>query len=222
MSLTPLARSRYVPWVINFPPENPHPPEKPGPAAVVGLILHALWAAIAAALVRRLDLVPKLRLLWSRLQKTSRRLDRLAELVAQGRLPPPRARAANPRTPTPPDPDREQPLRLPQGFGWLIPLVPMVGNFGTQLEHLLDDPEMRALIEAAPQAKRLLRPLLHMLGRRAPAFLALPARPRKPRPPKPRTPRERRWTHTDLFGRPGNPGYIPPVPRRYRHLYKRD
>ena len=197
------------------PPSSPPEPEKLGPAAIVAVILNNLCNSAAAALVRRSDLTPMLRLLWSRLQRTIRRFARLAELVAQGRLPPPRVRATKPNDDDP-KPERAKVLRLPRGFAWLLPLVPMVGNYGTQLEALLEDPEMRALIEAAPQAKRLLRPILHMLGRRPLPLLALPARPRKPRPKKPRQPRERRPTHFELFGRKGSPGWVPPTPRRYR------
>jgi hypothetical protein len=58
---------------------------------------------------------------------------------------------------------------------------------------MLQDPEARALAEAAPQAGRLFRPLCHMLGLDQPEWLRLPKRPRKPRkprPPKPRKPRQ--------------------------------
>ena len=216
-SLTPFLCSRYVPPVFWTPPSSPPEPEKLGPAAIVALILTNVCNSAAAALVRRSDLTPMLRLLWSRLQRTIRRFARLAELVAQNRLPPPRPPRKRPETPEQTSkPERAKKLRLPQGFAWLLPLVPMVGNYGSQLEHLLQDPEMLALIEAAPQAKRLLRPILHMLGRRPPPLLALPARPRKPRPKKPRTPRERRPTHFEVFGRKGTPGWVPPTPRNYR------
>ena len=57
------------------------------------------------------------------------------------------------------------------------------------LQALLDDPEMRALLAAAPQAGRILRPLWRKLSPRPlPAVLRLPPRPRKPRPPRAKPP----------------------------------
>ena len=82
--------------------------------------------------------------------------------------------------------------QLPRGFGWLVRLAPGGAVHGSQLQHLLADPEMAALIAAAPQVGRLLRPLCRMLaveptpglrreraGRPAPAATA-PARTTEP------------------------------------------
>jgi hypothetical protein len=64
--------------------------------------------------------------------------------------------------------------------------VPEAAAFGAQLQHLLADPEMAALVAAAPQAGRVLRPLCRMLGvRPPPGPLAPPSRPRAPAPPSP-------------------------------------
>jgi hypothetical protein len=50
------------------------------------------------------------------------------------------------------------------------------------LQALLDDPEMRALLAASPQAGRILRPLWRKLSPRPlPAVLRLPPRPKRPR-----------------------------------------
>ena len=54
--------------------------------------------------------------------------------------------------------------RLPGGFGWLVRLAPETTCHGSQLQHLLSDPEMTALLAAAPQIRRLLRPLCRMLA----------------------------------------------------------
>ena len=55
--------------------------------------------------------------------------------------------------------------RLPLGFGWLLPLVPSeAACFAGQIREVLAEPEMVALIAAAPQARRVLRPLCRMLG----------------------------------------------------------
>lgn len=55
--------------------------------------------------------------------------------------------------------------RLPIGFGWLLPLVPgEAACFAGQVRAMLAEPEMVALLRAAPQARRVLRPLCRMLG----------------------------------------------------------
>ncbi len=67
--------------------------------------------------------------------------------------------------------------RLPQGDGWLLPLVPMhAATAGSQLTHMLAQPEMAALIAGVPTLGRVLRPLARMLGVVLPAELRLPAR----------------------------------------------
>lgn len=65
-----------------------------------------------------------------------------------------------------------QPPRLPRAFGWLVRLVTGVTCYRSQLQHLLSDPEIEALVSAAPQMGRMLRPLCHMLAIRVPEFLA--------------------------------------------------
>ena len=57
-----------------------------------------------------------------------------------------------------------------------------------QFQHLLNDPELIAAIQAAPALARPLRGLCHMLGIPVPDLIRLPERPRKPRPPKPPNP----------------------------------
>jgi hypothetical protein len=59
----------------------------------------------------------------------------------------------------------------------------------SHLRALLEEPEMRALLAAAPQAGRILRPLWRKLSAEPlPEMLRLPARPRKPRAPRPSRP----------------------------------
>ncbi|MBV8520815.1 MAG: hypothetical protein JOY71_01565, partial [Acetobacteraceae bacterium] len=57
-----------------------------------------------------------------------------------------------------------QPYRLPRKLGWLIPLVPGTAAYAGQVQHLLADPEMAALLAGSPQAGHILRPLCRMLG----------------------------------------------------------
>ena len=94
----------------------------------------------------------------------------------------------------PAEPKPRQPSKLPSKFGWLLPLVPLAVGSRSQLQSLLGDPEMAALIAAAPDTLgRPLRSLCHMLGLRPPDISPLPAKPRPPRPPRkeprPRKPR---------------------------------
>ena len=54
---------------------------------------------------------------------------------------------------------------LPRRFGWLVHLVGyQAAGHGSQLAHLLGDPEMVALVRDVPQARRILAPLCRMLG----------------------------------------------------------
>ena len=76
---------------------------------------------------------------------------------------------------------------LPRKFAWLVQAGEhQAVGYGLQLKHLLSDPEMVALLEAAPQAKRILRPLCRALA------IDLPWTVTPPRPPRPRKPRAAR------------------------------
>src|SRR5271163_209028 len=89
----------------------------------------------------------------------------------------PRRPPAAPR-PRPPNP-------LPSHFGWLLPLVPEAMGSRSHLEYLFRDPEMVALMAAAPASmRRPIRSLCHMLGVSPPDILALPVKPRPPRKPR--------------------------------------
>jgi hypothetical protein len=131
--------------------------------------------------------LPLIGLIVDRLRRIKQRFATLAARVAAGRyLPrhpatPPRRRPGQP----PPPPDR-----LPRKFGWLLKLVPDAVGYRGQLENLLRDPDMAALLAAAPGPMgRPLRSLCRMLGFEPPPILAPPpsARPRT-RPPHPERP----------------------------------
>ena len=70
------------------------------------------------------------------------------------------------------DPTKPQRPRLPRRFGWLIRLLPETACSRSQLSHFLSDPELAALLAAAPQLDLVLRRLCHMLGIRLPDHLA--------------------------------------------------
>jgi hypothetical protein len=70
---------------------------------------------------------------------------------------------------------RPAPPRLSRAFAWLVRRVPQAAAHGSQLQQLLADPAMAALLTQTPQLGRILRPLCRMLGVPPPPGLRLPA-----------------------------------------------
>jgi hypothetical protein len=178
-------------------------PNPPGLSQTFGLIIGGLCASVAKRIAGDRTAGPLILLTVARLRHLLARFTKLAARAEAGKLRPLRPRTVRPRAATPPEapsppPDPTpkpkpagQPERLlPRKFGWLIRFVPYeAACFGSQLQHQFSQPEMMALIEAAPQAAgRILRPLCWMLAIPLPPSLRLPPRPRKPRPPKPPRP----------------------------------
>jgi hypothetical protein len=112
---------------------------------------------------------------WSRLRRLLGRFAALVAALEAGRFSASRRVTAGAARPRP-----GAPARLPGGSGWLLRLAPALETrLGrAQVESLLGDPDLRALLAQAPQAGRILRPLCHMLGIETPAALRLPRRPR--------------------------------------------
>ena len=166
--------------------------------------LEERFAGIIAGLHRTLRTHPRraalagvlLMLVWNRIGHLGRRFARLAARLRAGNLPKPRSRPASPQPPAerpkPPAPAQ----RLPSRRGWLSRLLPNIpthcgaGASAGQLQSLLADPQMRALIAQAPEAmSRILRPLCHMLGVKPdPALLPPRQRTKRAKPPKPPRP----------------------------------
>ena len=78
---------------------------------------------------------------------------------------------------------------LPRRFGWLV----IAGKhqavcYGLQLRTVLAMPEMAAMLEASPQARRVLRPLCRALAVELPWTVTPPRapRPRRARAPRPK------------------------------------
>jgi hypothetical protein len=136
-------------------------------------VIEGLCQAVAARSAGGRMAGPVIILIWTRLRRAAARFAALAARVRAGALPSPaplRPRAASrPARPRPPH-------RLPGGFAWLVRLAPEAACFGGQLQHLLSDPEFAALLAAAPQMGRVLRPLCRMLGVDPPALLARSSR----------------------------------------------
>ncbi len=74
-------------------------------------------------------------------------------------------------------------------MSWLVGMLGWEAAYGSELQYLLKLPEMHALIRAAPQVGRLLRPLCWMLGVVPDPAILPPPPPRPPRvkpaPPAP-------------------------------------
>ena len=140
------------------------------------LLIEALCASVAASHARGLA-GPVIVLIWGRLR-------RMAARFAAAAIPAVSRRASRPARSSP---ARSRPRahdgrpRLPGGFGWLIRLSPAAACHGGQLQRLLADPEMAALLAATPRMGRLLRPLCRMLAvEPPPGLLAPPNRARRP------------------------------------------
>jgi hypothetical protein len=112
---------------------------------------------------------------WWYVDGLRRRFERLVERFRDGSLHPPQPRAT-PRAPAT-APRTKPRVSLPRTPGWLCEHVPQFAAvYGARLRAMMDDPAVIALIDAGPQAGRVLRPMFHMLGREMPIILILPPR----------------------------------------------
>jgi hypothetical protein len=145
------------------------------------LLIRRLCDAVAIQSAKWAYITPLMVLVWGRLRRMSRRFAALAARMEAGRLKPPRPSVRNP------DPGKTRPPRPPAPWppvpstpGWLLHYVQLeAAATANLLRHMLEhDPEMRALLEAAPQLGRILRPLLRMVSPAPlPATLVRPPRP---------------------------------------------
>ncbi len=146
----------------------PAPPSRSPAECLAAIVLglsslvdgHSTWGRLA----RRLAV-----LIIARLRSINQRFARIAARVAAGRYAPHRGsaqRRPTSRKPRAPDP-------LPRRFAWLRQLLPEAAGYDGQLQTLLADPEMVALLQAAPTPlHRPLRSLCRMLGVTPPPILA--------------------------------------------------
>ena len=175
-------------------------PPPPTPAERFADILWYLAQAVVTRSAFGLS-QPLIVLIITRIRDAKQAFARLAARIAAGTYAPRRRSSTPPRPPAVRKP-RPPPNPLARKFGWLLPLVPPAVVFGGQLDSLLRDPEMAALLAAAPVSlARPIRSLCWMLRVEPPKILARPARPAKPRKPRPPRPR-----------REPLPPYRPPTP----------
>jgi hypothetical protein len=123
-------------------------------------LLTGLQAAIAVVAARERALTALLVAVWGRIGRISTRLERLIALWRAGMLPAPRTRWGR----VPGTPVNKALSVFPATPAWLLVAVREAAPYGTRLEELLSEAECEAFLAAAPQARRLLRPLCRMLG----------------------------------------------------------
>jgi hypothetical protein len=180
--VAPLATTlRYVSDIPCSKPANPldilpmscaplPPPLRaliPGFASRFALILAGLCAVVARRFLQQPNLLALTIPLWTRLNRASRRFERLMAQLAAGRLPRHAAsrRGECSRGASGAPAHRERTFHLPHGKGWLTrALGHEAAAYAAQLAHLLAEPGMAELLAAAPSAGRILRPLCRMLG----------------------------------------------------------
>ena len=131
------------------------------------LLIEALCESVAASHSRGLA-GPVIVLIWGRLRRMAARFAAAAIPAA------PRASRPVPSRPAVSRRGADGRPRLPGGFGWLIRLSPAAACHGGQLQRLLADPEMAALLAATPRMGRVLRPLCRMLAVKPPPGLLAP------------------------------------------------
>jgi hypothetical protein len=165
----------------------------PRPVTVrFAVIMDGLRKAVAESHHLRGVPGPLVGLIWAYVGRIMARFAKLAEQIRTGTLPAPRTprpAAAPPDAPQDPLPRApRKPSPLPRGKAWLVALVGyQAAGCGSQLQHLIADPGMQALLAATPRMGRLLRPLCRMLAAQVAPDL-LPPPPPRPRPVKPPRP----------------------------------
>ena len=148
------------------------------------MILAGLAAVVAARFLRQPHLLALILPLWGRLNRAVRRLERavarpvVAPVVAVPVVAVPVVAAKRERARKPPAAG----VRLPGGRGWLVRVLGYeAAGYASQLQHLLNEPEMQALLAALPAVGRVLRPVCRMLGVTEVVGLAVPEVAEKPR-----------------------------------------
>jgi hypothetical protein len=124
------------------------------------VLLTGLQAAIAVVAARERALTVLLVAVWGQIGRIRTRLERLIALWRAGKLP--KRRTWLGRVP---GTQANKPVsEFPATPAWLLVAVRDAAPFVAGLENLLSEAECEAFLAAAPQARRLLKPLCRMLG----------------------------------------------------------
>ena len=125
----------------------------------IGEILLGLAAVVARRFLREPRLVGLTVLLWQKLSRAVRRIERAVSRPARVQA---KRRSAQPRGKAP---VLAGSVRLPGGRNWLVrELGYEAVAYGLQLQHLLNEPAMQAILANVPAIARVLRPICRMLG----------------------------------------------------------
>jgi hypothetical protein len=129
------------------------------------LILDMLCRAVAAQISGRRMTEVMILLVWRRVRRIDLRLQGMLRRFRDGRLQVRTEFCAVVRSGVGGKRGARGLPVMPRSFGWLLALVPCeAAGYASQLRHALAEPEMVALLAAAPQARRLLAPLCRMLA----------------------------------------------------------
>ena len=137
-------------------------------------IVDALYGAIARA-GRRGAFGPDRDLAAAIALRIARLVGRIADLAARleaGTLHPPRRQARRRTAPRPSAPRPRAPSALPRRRGLAAAGGFEIRGYASQLAHLLNSPEMAAILAADTRFGRAVRPLCHLLGIKLTAGLA--------------------------------------------------
>jgi hypothetical protein len=127
-------------------------------AATLRVILHGLRAALGGwGLEARLGI-----LLYQRVGEVARRIERMLVQFRAGKL---RRRAGRTMQEVRPGRAAGRGPALPRRFGWLVKAGGYrAAGYRSQLEVVLQSPDMAELLAVAPQAARIMRPLCRALA----------------------------------------------------------
>jgi len=151
------------------------------------LILTGLRATVAPFPYTPQPRFAYLSFIWHYVWGVSKRFARLYARWQAGTLPRPRS----PRPSRAGQARKRPPIRLPRGRMWLIKDIQATAGTRSLLRHwIATTPELQQFLEAAPQARRLLNPICHMLGIDLDAPHGVPIGLPPPPPRRQRAPRQ--------------------------------
>jgi hypothetical protein len=139
----------------------------PSPYSDLSVVIRALRGALGGWGLRGLLSQVLVMLLYRRLGGICGQMERLSQRFQAGKLGRLTGRKRTLAVPAEAEERRRVGPRqvLPRRFGWLVWAASYhAAGYGSQLQAILGTPEMIALLTAAPQAGRILRPVCRMLA----------------------------------------------------------